>query len=102
MRDLIIDRAEGNPFFIEELIKMLIEERVILKEEEVWRVDLSHLAEVHIPSTLVEVLQARFDSLSPEERVFLQRASVLGRVFGMTHSAIWIKPRKIMCKSALG
>ena len=81
LRDLIVERAEGNPFFIEELIKMLIEEQVILKDNEDWRVDLSHLAEVHIPSTLVEVLQARLDSLTAEERVFLQRASVLGRVF---------------------
>ena len=79
--DLVVNRAEGNPFFIEELIKMLIEERVILKEDERWRIDLSHLAGVRVPSTLVEVLQARLDSLSPEERVFLQRASVLGRVF---------------------
>jgi hypothetical protein len=42
---------------------------------------LSHLAGVRIPSTLVEVLQARLDGLSPDERVLLQRASVLGRVF---------------------
>ena len=81
LRDVIVERAEGNPFFIEELIKMLIEEQVILKDNEDWRVDLSHLAEVHIPSTLVEVLQTRLDSLTAEERVLLQRASVLGRVF---------------------
>jgi hypothetical protein len=81
LRDLIVDRAEGNPFFIEELIKMLIEEQVILKEGERWYVDPSHLARLRIPPSLVEVLQARLDSLSPEERVLLQRASVLGRVF---------------------
>jgi class 3 adenylate cyclase/predicted ATPase len=81
LRNLVVNKAEGNPFFIEELIKMLIEQRVILKEDAHWYIDLSHLAGVRIPSTLVEVLQARFDSLSPEERVFLQRASVLGRVF---------------------
>lgn len=81
LRDLIVGKAEGNPFFIEELIKMLMEEQVILKEEVPWRVDLSHLAGVRVPSTLVEVLQARLDSLRSEERVLLQRASVLGRIF---------------------
>ena len=81
LRDLIVTKAEGNPFFIEELIKMLIEEQVILNESLPWRVDLSHLAGVQIPSTLVEVLQSRLDGLSPEERALLQRASVLGRVF---------------------
>jgi len=81
LRDLIVAKAEGNPFFIEELIKMLIEEQVILNEGTSWRVNLSHLAGIRIPSTLVEVLQARLDSLSQEERVLLQRASVLGRVF---------------------
>ncbi|HWQ84810.1 MAG TPA: tetratricopeptide repeat protein, partial [Anaerolineales bacterium] len=79
--DLITTRAEGNPFFIEELIKMLIEQQVILKDGERWRVDLTQLADVQIPSTLVEVLQARLDSLSPEERVLMQRAAVVGRVF---------------------
>lgn len=79
--DLIVNRAEGNPFFIEELIKMLIEQQVILHQGEHWQVDLSHLAEVQIPSTLVEVLQSRLDSLSPDERVLLQRAAVVGRVF---------------------
>jgi class 3 adenylate cyclase/tetratricopeptide (TPR) repeat protein len=81
LRDLVVNRAEGNPFFIEELIKMLIEEQVILKEGQRWRVELANLEGVHIPSTLVEVLQARLDGLSPEERLLLQRASVLGRVF---------------------
>jgi class 3 adenylate cyclase/tetratricopeptide (TPR) repeat protein len=81
LRDLVVDRAEGNPFFIEELIKMLIEEQVILIQGEHWRVDLSNLAAERIPSTLVEVLQARLDGLSVEERVLLQRASVVGRIF---------------------
>jgi tetratricopeptide (TPR) repeat protein len=81
LRDLVVSRAEGNPFFMEEVIKMLIEEEVILKEDERWRIDLTHLAGVRIPTTLVEVLQARLDSLSLEERVLLQRASVLGRIF---------------------
>jgi class 3 adenylate cyclase/tetratricopeptide (TPR) repeat protein len=81
LTSLVISRAEGNPFFMEEVIQMLIEQGVILKGGERWRIDLSQLAEVRIPSTLMEVLQARFDSLNVEEQVLLQRASVLGRIF---------------------
>ena len=81
LHSLIINSAEGNPFFMEEFIKMLIEDGIILKEDERWRVDLTRLANVTIPSSLVEILQARFDSLSLVERVLLQRASVVGRTF---------------------
>jgi len=81
LRDLIVDRAEGNPFYIEELIKVLIEDGVIVKDEEQWRVELERLAEVRVPSTLTGVLQARLDALPALERHILQRAAVVGRVF---------------------
>ena len=79
--DLVVDSAEGNPFYIEELIKMLLEEQVILKGEPHWQVDLGRLAGLSIPPTLTEVLQSRLDSLPVEERLLLQRAAVIGRIF---------------------
>lgn len=79
--ELIVSNAEGNPFYIEELIKMLIEDGVILKGEDHWRIAAEHLARVRVPPTLTGVLQARFDSLSVEQRGLLQRASVIGRIF---------------------
>ncbi len=81
LRDLIVEGAEGNPFYVEELIKMLIEDGVIVHGEEQWRVELERLAKVHVPPTLVGVLQARLDSLPPEEKMLLQRAAVVGRLF---------------------
>ncbi len=81
LRDLVVTNAEGNPFYIEELIKMLIEEGVIVKGEERWDVEGSRLESVHVPPTLTGVLQARFDSLPLEERLLLQRAAVVGRIF---------------------
>jgi class 3 adenylate cyclase len=72
---------EGNPFYMEELVKMLIEDRVILKGEEKWLVEAERLAQARVPGTLTGLLQARLDSLLPEERVTLQRAAVVGRVF---------------------
>ena len=79
--ELIVENAEGNPFYTEELIKMLIEERVILKGDVQWEVDLGRLAGLSIPPTLTGVLQSRLDSLPLEERLALQRAAVIGRIF---------------------
>jgi tetratricopeptide (TPR) repeat protein len=81
LRDLIIEAAEGNPFYIEELIKMLIEDDVIRDGEEQWQVELERLAEVRVPLTLTGILQARLDSLPGKEKTVLQRASVVGRLF---------------------
>ena len=79
--DLIVNGAEGNPFYTEELIKMLVEDGVIEKGEDQWYVELERLAEVRVPPTLTGVLQARLDGLPPVERETLQRAAVVGRVF---------------------
>jgi class 3 adenylate cyclase/tetratricopeptide (TPR) repeat protein len=81
LRDLIVDGAEGNPFYVEELIRMLIEDRVIVKGEDRWRVEMERLAQVRVPPTLTGVVQARLDGLPPLEREMLQRASVVGRIF---------------------
>ena len=81
LRDLIVEGAEGNPFYVEELIKMLIEDSVIVQGEQHWRIELERLAGVHVPPTLTGVLQARLDSLPPEEKMLLQRAAVVGRLF---------------------
>jgi class 3 adenylate cyclase/tetratricopeptide (TPR) repeat protein len=79
--DLIVDSAEGNPFYMEELIKMLIEDGVILRGAERWSVEIPRLRGLHVPPTLTGVLQARLDSLPREARDLLQRASVVGRIF---------------------
>lgn len=81
LRELIVNGAEGNPFYLEELVKMLIDEKVILPGEDEWRVESTRLAAVRVPSTLTGVLQARLDSLPGDERETLQRASVVGRIF---------------------
>ncbi|UCE00872.1 MAG: AAA family ATPase, partial [Chloroflexota bacterium] len=81
LRDLVVVGAEGNPFYTEELIKMLIEDGVVVPGEETWQIDLTRLEEIDVPSTLAGVLQARLDSLPAQERVVLQQASVIGRLF---------------------
>lgn len=87
LRDLIVDRADGNPFYVEEMIKVLIEDGVIIKtkpgadENAHWQIAADKLATVRVPVTLVGVLQARLDMLSPQEKIILQRAAVVGRIF---------------------
>ncbi|HYE13533.1 MAG TPA: tetratricopeptide repeat protein, partial [Pyrinomonadaceae bacterium] len=81
LRELIVGGAEGNPFYVEELIKMLIDQRVIVTGAEEWTVDASRLGQVQVPPTLTGVLQARLDKLTQTEKAVLQRASVVGRVF---------------------
>ena len=81
LRELVVRGAEGNPFYTEELIKMLIEDGVIIPGEETWLIDETGLGQVDVPSTLAGVLQARLDSLPNYERTVLQQASVVGRLF---------------------
>lgn len=81
LRELLTSRSEGNPFYVEELVKMLIDEGVIVAGEETWRVAAEQMDAVHVPATLTGVLQARLESLPAGERDTLQRASVVGRLF---------------------
>lgn len=80
---LLVERTDGNPFYMEELVKMLLEEEIILVPEgaQPWQVVGERLAEVEVPPSLVGVFQARMDSLPRQARETLQRAAVVGRVF---------------------
>jgi len=78
---LIVERAEGSPFYVEELIKALIDEGVILRDDEQWQVRVDRLPDLKVPATLTGVLQARLDNLPVADREVLQQASVVGRVF---------------------
>jgi class 3 adenylate cyclase/predicted ATPase len=79
--DLIVQKAEGSPFYVEELIKVLIEGGVIVRGADQWSVRLDRLSALKVPTTLTGLLQARLDGLIPDARETLQQASVMGRVF---------------------
>ena len=81
LHDLLIGSAEGNPYFVEELVGMLIDDGVIVRGPDRWQVACREAGRVHVPGTLAGVLQARIDGLPSEEKVALQRASVVGHVF---------------------
>jgi predicted ATPase len=81
LRDLVTSAAEGNPFHMEELVKMLVDEGAIATDAERWTVVPEKLVTAHVPPTLTGVLQARLDSLPAAEKLALQVASVVGFVF---------------------
>jgi class 3 adenylate cyclase/tetratricopeptide (TPR) repeat protein len=77
---LILDRAEGNPFYLEELINALVESEVLVCRNGTWSLTRD-LIESDIPSTIHGVISARLDRLSQPARRVLQEAAVIGRVF---------------------
>ena len=81
LRELIAGRAAGNPFYMEELVKMLIDRGAIAVAADRWTLDAERLDSVSLPATLTGVLQARLDSLPPAEKEAMQLASVIGLTF---------------------
>ncbi|HEX4235620.1 MAG TPA: adenylate/guanylate cyclase domain-containing protein [Caldimonas sp.] len=81
LRSLVTGAADGNPFYMEELVKMLIDSRAIVPGPGAWRVDPERVIATEVPSTLTGVLQARLDRLSRDEREALQVGSVVGLTF---------------------
>jgi len=76
-----IARADGNPYYLEELVNWLIDEGVIVCEADAWQINTALPFPPPVPSTLTSILQARLENLSDAEKRTLQCASVVGRVF---------------------
>ena len=76
----IVDAAEGNPLFVEEMLRMLEDDGVLVRSDDRWRV-VGDLARVAVPATIQALLAARLDRLGPQERAVLGTASVIGREF---------------------
>lgn len=79
--DLIVRSAAGNPYYVEELIRVLIEDRVIIPDRDIWTLRSQELTRLRVPGSLTGVLQARLDRLPEVERVTLQQAAVIGDEF---------------------
>ncbi len=76
----ISDAAEGNPLFIEEMFRMLVDGGSVRREDGHWVAGES-LADGAIPATIQALLASRLDQLEPPERVVAQRAAIVGRSF---------------------
>jgi class 3 adenylate cyclase len=91
-RDLVLAKAEGNPFFVEEVIRMLIDGGAIVRDGERW-VATDLVTSIEIPDTLQGLLLARIDRLPQESKRTLRVASVIGRQFGVTILERLLEPR---------
>jgi class 3 adenylate cyclase/tetratricopeptide (TPR) repeat protein len=76
----IIEAAEGNPLFVEEMLAMLIDDGLLGRSGDRW-IAAADAATVSVPPTIRALLAARLDRLDGDERSVLERASVEGRVF---------------------
>lgn len=78
--EFLDDRTEGNPFFVEEIVNGLIENRALARNGEGWMLTGGFDA-LSVPTTIRGVIAARIDRLQPARRRILQEASVIGREF---------------------
>jgi class 3 adenylate cyclase/predicted negative regulator of RcsB-dependent stress response len=79
-RARILEAAEGNPLFVEEMLGMLIDDGLLRFEDGTWRA-VDDLANVTVPPTIQLLLAARLDRLDAEERAVIERGAVEGKVF---------------------
>ena len=82
IRTLIISKAEGNPFFIEEVTKSLIEVGALRRTANGYALGRP-VSEIVIPNTIQDVIMARIDRLGDEPKRAIQIASVIGREFAV-------------------
>jgi tetratricopeptide (TPR) repeat protein len=80
LREQILRRADGNPFFVEEVVRSLFDQGAVVQEDGRFRVT-DRVRDVEIPASINDVLMARMDRLDAETRELLKTASVLGRRF---------------------
>jgi predicted ATPase len=76
----ITEAAEGNPLFLEEFLRMLIDDGLLARSGDNWS-PTTDLATISVPATIQALLAARLDQLDSEDRAVIQRASVVGKVF---------------------
>jgi len=79
---LILEKTQGNPFFMQELVQTLVEEGVLVGEQGHYRLERSP-TELHIPATVQGVLAARIDRLPSQEKDLLQTLAVIGKEFSL-------------------
>jgi len=78
LRRLLIERTEGNPLFLEESVRSLVETDVLVGERGAYRLGKDPMA-IQVPATVQAILAARIDRLPPDDKQLLQTASVIGK-----------------------
>lgn len=104
LRQRILQRAAGIPFYLEEILRMLIDDGVITRDNGRWSlVPGADFSATEVPDTLQGLIMTRFDRLQPFQRKVLQTAAVIGRQFNLAILAAVINPeRSGILESVLG
>lgn len=80
-RNVLFQKAEGNPFYLEELLRSLLDMGILFWQD--GYLNLKHeIDQLKIPNTLQGVIEGRIDRLRTAEKITLQAAAVIGRIFG--------------------
>src|SRR2546422_4809626 len=84
LKRFILEKTEGNPFFMEEIVQALFEQGVLIRGTHSGAPSLARsLTDLHLPATVQGVLASRIDRLPPEEKALLQTLSVVGKEFSL-------------------
>jgi predicted ATPase len=81
LKQLILDKTQGTPFFMEEIVQELREQGVLTRDDVGARRAVPLPTDLHIPPTVQGVLAARIDRLTPDEKALLQQLAVIRREF---------------------
>lgn len=81
LREMLVGSGTGNPFTIEELVGLLIDSEVIVKDEADWVIAPDKLLTAIVPRTVAQIVQARLTDLSPRSRRTLYAAAAFGSLF---------------------
>lgn len=80
LRERIVTTADGNPLFVEELLRMLVDDGLLIRSGDSWRAT-EEVEQLVVPASVSAILTTRLDMLDPHERALIQRAAVIGREF---------------------
>lgn len=80
VRALVLKKAEGNPFYVEEVIRSLLDAKLVVRENSHWRAT-REIATIQVPDSLSAVITARLDRLDDDSKRTAQTAAVVGREF---------------------
>jgi class 3 adenylate cyclase/tetratricopeptide (TPR) repeat protein len=78
LRETLLARAEGNPLYAEEFVRMLVERGLLVHDDGSWKLQAGELP---MPESVQGIIASRLDALAPAEKALVQAASVVGRTF---------------------
>jgi class 3 adenylate cyclase/tetratricopeptide (TPR) repeat protein len=81
VRAKIVESAEGNPLFVEQMLSMLLDDGILARDDRGRWVLIRDVGAITIPPTIQALLSSRLDRLGPIDRVVVERAAVIGQVF---------------------